>query len=72
MRKKKGNIDGAITDYTEAFRLDPRYALALYDRGRLREEQGDVAGAADDYACCLELAPDNAEFKQAVQRLRRS
>ena len=29
----KGDMDRAIADYTEAIRLDPKYAIAYYNRG---------------------------------------
>jgi tetratricopeptide (TPR) repeat protein len=31
--RAKGNLDRAIADYDEAIRLDPKYALAYYNRG---------------------------------------
>ena len=36
----KGEYDKAIADYTEAIRLDPKYAKAYYNRGWAYGEQG--------------------------------
>ena len=38
--RNKGDYDKAIADYTEAIRLDPKYAVAYYSRGCDLPEQG--------------------------------
>jgi tetratricopeptide (TPR) repeat protein len=40
---------GAVTDLTEAIRLDPNDAVIYYMRGMLRKELGDSIGADDDF-----------------------
>jgi hypothetical protein len=42
-RIKKGDLDGAIEDYTERIRLKPDYADAYLGRGLARREKRDLA-----------------------------
>ncbi|MEH2410063.1 tetratricopeptide repeat protein [Nostoc sp.] len=47
-KQKKGDLQGAITAYTEAIRLNPNFAPAYYNRGVVRTELGDKKGAITD------------------------
>jgi len=46
----RGNLDGAIADYTEALRLDPRYAAAYHNRSAAYRQQGKTELAEQDEA----------------------
>ena len=39
---KKGEFDKAIADYTEAIRLDPKYAEAHEERGYSYHKKGEL------------------------------
>jgi tetratricopeptide (TPR) repeat protein len=54
--------DLAIADYTEAIRCDPDYVQAYYNRGFLRGQQGDYAGAIEDFTRVLQLRPDHPQW----------
>lgn len=54
-RKKKGDLEGAIEDYTSAVELDPEYAPACNNRARARVLDGDIDGAVQDYTKTIEL-----------------
>jgi len=43
--------------YSQAIRLQPDYALALYNRGLARHDQGDLDGALRDYNEAIRLRP---------------
>lgn len=45
----KGNLDAGLRDHNEAIRLDPDGADHYFNRGRTREEKGDLEGALKDY-----------------------
>lgn len=45
---KAGNLKGAITDYSQAILLNPRYASAYISRGLVRNELGDTQGLLTD------------------------
>ena len=47
---------------SNALRLDPHYAEALYCRACLRERRGDHDGAARDYAAAAAEAPDDYQM----------
>ncbi|MDQ2920246.1 MAG: tetratricopeptide repeat protein, partial [Acidobacteriota bacterium] len=59
-RFRKGDPDGAISDYTKAIELDPRYAQAYGNRGLVRESKGDLDGAISDYTKAIEMDPRHA------------
>jgi lipoprotein NlpI len=56
-RKAKGDLDGAIVDYTLALELKPNDAVAYRDRGLARKAKGDLDGATTDYAKAIEANP---------------
>ena len=47
--------------FTEAVRIDPKYARAFYDRGRLFTIQGDDDAALADFTAAVRIDPDYAE-----------
>ena len=51
----KGDIDGAILDYTIAIALNPNYAPAYNSRGRAYTRKGDYVRAVDDVTKAGEL-----------------
>jgi tetratricopeptide (TPR) repeat protein len=52
--------DEQLRCYTEAFRLQPNYAAALYNRGIARRDKGDLDGALKDYTEAIRLQPNYA------------
>ena len=54
----KQDYDRAIADYTETIRLDPKYALAFYNRGLAKQKIGDTAGGEADLASARALDPN--------------
>jgi hypothetical protein len=82
----QGDLDGAIADYDQAIKLNPREALAYYNRGTARWDKGDREGAVADYDMALQINPDHAnchykrgiamrtrgEFDEAIANLNRA
>jgi Flp pilus assembly protein TadD len=52
---KKGDLDKAIADYTEAIRLRPQYAKAYYNRGTAYREKGMNSEAEADFVQAKKL-----------------
>ena len=58
--RDKGDTDRAIADYTEAIRLDPKYADAYYNRGIAYGDKGDTDRAIADFTEAIRLDPKHA------------
>ena len=58
--RAKGELDRAIADYSEAIRLDPRYADAYYNRAIAFKAKGDLDRAIADYNEAIRLNPRDA------------
>ena len=58
---REGDHDSAIAGYTEAIRLDPSYALALYGRGNAWRSKGYNDRAIADYSDAIRLNPEDAD-----------
>ena len=54
---QKGAFDRAISDFTEAIRLDPKNAIAFGIRGRAYSKKRNVDGAITDYTEAIRLNP---------------
>jgi len=53
----QGDLRRAITDYTEAIRLDEQLVDAACARGQACQQTGDFRGAVKDYDLCREKKP---------------
>lgn len=53
-----GQVELAAADYERAIQADSIYPKTFFWRGRLRWDQGDLAGARVDFELFLALAPD--------------
>ncbi len=57
----EGNFAIAISLYSRAIKLQPRYAEAYLNRGRAESESGNIEGAIADYTRAIKLNPRLAE-----------
>jgi len=53
----KGQYDQAISDYTKALEINPRYARPYYNRGSAYARKGQYDQAISDYTKALEINP---------------
>ena len=61
-RRTKGDLDGAISDYTKAISLSPKFTRAYYNRGAAYQARGDLSWAIADYDSAIR---DDPEFIDA-------
>jgi tetratricopeptide (TPR) repeat protein len=71
-RKDTGDLAGAISDYSRALELDPRYSLAYTNRAVARQRLGDLEGALQDLDRSIELEANDsaAHVNRGVVRIR--
>jgi len=60
MWRAKGDLDGAIADYDQAIRHDPKYTTAYINRGNAWGTKRDVDRAIADLNEAIRLDPKNA------------
>ena len=53
---RRGDLDGAIADFSKAIELKPKFILAYADRGNAKKAKGDQAGAEEDIAQANKLS----------------
>ena len=54
-KQTKGDLDGALADYSKAIQLKPDYATAYSNRGGVKRAEGDLFGAMNDLDKAAEL-----------------
>lgn len=59
-KRARGELRGAIEDYTTIIETTPAFVPAWVNRGTARLILGDTRGAADDYSQALAIRPDLA------------
>jgi tetratricopeptide (TPR) repeat protein len=64
-----GFLQPAADAFDTAFRQAPNWAAAVYNRGVVRDRQGDVEGAAADYRDYLSLRPEGEDAIAVSQRI---
>ena len=66
----KGDLDGAISDYDHAIKLNPKLAKAYYSRGLARYDKGSLQEAIADYDQAIKLNPsyENAYVNRALAK----
>ena len=55
--KNRSELDGAIADYSEAIRIDPRRVAAYFNRGNAWQAKGEFDRAAADYSETIRIDP---------------
>ncbi|WP_051469919.1 tetratricopeptide repeat-containing S1 family peptidase [Fischerella sp. PCC 9605] len=63
----KGDLKGAIADYSKAIEVNPQYAEAYNDRGIARFKLGDKQGSIEDFSQALRMISigTNARYNRA-------
>lgn len=59
-KQKKGDLDGAMADYNQAKKLNPKDASAYNNRGNVKLKNGDLNEAMADYNQAIRLNPKYA------------
>jgi tetratricopeptide (TPR) repeat protein len=70
---KAGDFKGAIVDYDQAIRIDPKFAIAYNNRGSARYELGDKQGAITDFkqaATLFQSQGDEKNYQAALKWLQ--
>ena len=62
-----GDVDAALRDAARAVAIDPNWPKAHYRLGRALADAGEWIRAADAFARCLELAPDDSAARERYE-----
>jgi tetratricopeptide (TPR) repeat protein len=58
-KRTKGDLDGAIADFTKVIELKPDFMAVYINRGIAKQAKRDLDGAIADFTKAIELQPDN-------------
>ena len=59
-KASRGNLQGAIADYTQAIIINPMHALAYYNRGNTKAHLKDWQGAIYDFTKAIKIDPNDS------------
>jgi Tfp pilus assembly protein PilF len=65
----RGNLDAALKDYDKALAIDPRFAVALANRGDVYAKKGERDRAVADYRAALAIEPGNGVAVGGLKKL---
>jgi len=58
---EKGDWDEAIAAFSQVLNIDPKQAIAFYDRGMAKSNKGELNGAVSDFSQAISLDPKMSE-----------
>ncbi|MEO6700687.1 MAG: tetratricopeptide repeat protein [Jatrophihabitantaceae bacterium] len=58
LRRKTGDLDGALTDYAQAIEVSSPFSGLFYNRANVYIERGELDSAITDLAFAVEIDPD--------------
>jgi lipoprotein NlpI len=61
IRQSNNDLDGALSDFTQALTLDPKNTDAFFHRGLVEESRGNLDNALADYNQVLDLNPKQTD-----------
>ena len=61
----KGDLNGALVDYSKSIELNPKDADAFANRGIIKDKMGDVNGSLADFRKAIELNPKKRDALKA-------
>jgi len=67
----RGNHNAAISDFTKAIGIDSSKAIAFANRGMGYFNLGELDKAVADLEQAVKIEPSNAQYKSALERVRR-
>jgi tetratricopeptide (TPR) repeat protein len=71
VRQLRGDLRGAVADYTTSLEFDPTHAITYFNRGLARQALGDADGALADYSMAVQARAPNPQAYTSRARLRR-
>ena len=57
---KKGDFDGAIQDYSQVLKINPKDSDAFFNRANVKKEIEDMKGACEDWRTAADLGDEEA------------
>jgi tetratricopeptide (TPR) repeat protein len=72
MRRDKGDIEGAIADYTKSIQINSNNADYYFSRGIVLSTKEDNINALADLKKASELAPEDGNIRASLVRVLRS
>jgi tetratricopeptide (TPR) repeat protein len=61
-KKKLGDRQGALEDYTQAIYINPQNAFFYFWRSQIHQELGNQQKAIEDYNIAMNLAPEGTMY----------
>lgn len=65
--EREGKPEDALEDFTKVTRINPKEADAYFEIGQIRMQQGERAAALKAFRKAAALAPDDADYRRAVE-----
>ena len=55
-----GDFAGAIEDYSQVIKINPKDSDAFFNRANVKKEIGDMSGACEDWRQAVDLGDEEA------------